>query len=356
MMVMARVIVKLRSGEELSGDTLSFNPNMQAFYVHVEKEGEGAENLPVTMNSVKAIFFLRKEAVDESVVHMETIDQSVFAGTYAFRLHVEFGDGEMLHGSAHKDSPNDRGFYLVPLNPADKCERIYINASAVKRVESRRFLGKILVDQKKITEEQLGHALKYQHEKRHQKIGSILKENNIITHEQLEESLRRQEERAKFLGEILLDAGYITEEQLQFALHIQHENRKKKLGQILVELKYVAPNDICIALATQLHIPWADLSSFKPSAELSGLLPEEVIKHLEVLPVERKDDTLVVASAEPQSPGLIGEISRYVHLEVELAVAYEGYIESAIDRLFPKKGLDMPSKIRTDTRPISPAS
>ena len=152
--------------------------------------------------------------------------------------------------------PMTRGSILVPLNPADRYERIYVNALAVKRVDSRRLMGNILVDQKKITPTQLVHALRYQREKREKKIGVILAEHNFITHGQLEESLQKQTERAKYLGEILLEAGYITEEQLQYALTVQHENKKKKLGQILVELKYLAPNDICIALATQLHLGW----------------------------------------------------------------------------------------------------
>jgi len=334
---MAKVLIKLQNGEEIKGTLLSFNPKLPSFYVHVGSDIEKTEKITVNTGSVKAIFFLKKEAGDDSILHMETITESVFAGTCAFRLHVEFEDGELIHGSAHKYNANDTGFYLVPLNPADRYERIYVNALAAKRVESKRLMGKILVDQKKITETQLEHALRHQREKREKKIGTILKEHNYITHEQLEESLQKQEKRAKYLGEILLEAGYITEEQLQSALRVQHDHRKKKLGQILVELKYIAPNDICIALATQFHLPWADLSAANVPPEIATALPEDVERELEVIPVDRKDNTLVVASAEPQVPGLIGLISRFTDLKIQLAVAYEGYIESAINRFFPKK-------------------
>lgn len=334
---MPKVLVKLQNGEELNGNIQSFNANLPTFHLHVVGDQGKMENVAVKMDSVKAIFFLKKEAGDDSIIHVETIGQSVFAGTFVFRLHVEFNDGELIHGSAHKYNSNDKGFYLVPLNPADRYERIYVNALAAKRVDSRRLMGKILLDQKKITEPQLDHALRHQREKREKRIGAILREHNFITQEQLEESLRKQTERVKYLGEILLEAGYITEEQLQSALHVQQENQKKKLGQILVELKYISPNDICIALATQLYLPWADLSAVKIPAEIATALPEEVIRNLEVIPVERKDDTLIIASADPQEPGLKEEIIPYTNLKIELAVAYEGYIESAINRFFPKK-------------------
>ncbi|HWR57580.1 MAG TPA: hypothetical protein VN328_01715 [Thermodesulfovibrionales bacterium] len=334
---MPEVLVKLQNGDVLNGNIQSFNPNLPAFYLHTVVDEGKSLSVTVRMDSVKAVFFLKKEMGDDSVVHMETIEQSTFAGTLGFRLHVEFNDGELIHGSTHKYSSNDKGFYLVPLNPADRYERIYVNALATKRVDSRRLMGKILIDQKKITEPQLDQALKYQREKKEKKIGAILREHDLITQEQLEESLQKQTERTKYLGEILLEAGYITEEQLQGALHIQMENKKKRLGQILVELKYISPNDICIALATQFHLPWADLSTFKIPAEIAAALPEEVIRSLEAMPVERKDDTLRVASADPQDPGLKEKISRYTKLNIELVVAYEGYIETAINRLFPKK-------------------
>ena len=336
---MARVIIKLKEGKEIEGSVLalSLNSAVRAFHVQAAGEGGRPENVVVQTDSVKAVFFLKKEEGGSSVVHTETIDQSVFAGMHGFRLHVEFLDGEMIHGTAHKYNPNDTGFYLVPLNPAERWERIYVNASAVKRVDSRRLMGKILVDQKKITPEQLGQALQYQRDNRDKKIGTILSENRLITQEQLESSLRQQKERARFIGEILLEAGYITEEQLQYALGIQQENRKKRLGQILVELRYLTPNDICIALATQFHMPWADLSSGDIPDAVASSLPPDVARSLEIIPVERKLDTLVVASADPQEPGLVGEISRYTKLKVKLAVAYEGYIEAALKRLFPAK-------------------
>ena len=332
---MAKVRIGLQNGEEIKGDLLSLNINHPTFYVTSDRDDGKTITITVRMDSVKAIYFLKKAEVSTSIVHTETIEQSVFAGTHGFRLDVEFMDGEIIHGSTHKYSPNDIGFYMIPLNPAEQYERIYINTLAVKKVDSRRFMGKILVDQEKITQQQIDHALQYQREQREKKIGTILKEHNFITHEQLEESIRRQQEKTKLLGEILLEAGYINNEQLVCALRVQHENRKKKLGQILVELKYLAPNDICIALSTQLELPWVDLSSANIPVEVVRALPEVVVRHLQVVPIERQNNTLIVACAEPQGPGLKGEISRYTDLEIELVVAYEGYIESVINRFFP---------------------
>ena len=109
---MAKVIVKLKNGEEITGETLSFNVNLPTFHVQFERDKGNPEKRTISIGSVKAVFFLKKESADDSVVHMETIEHSIFAGTHGFRIHVEFSDGEMVHGSAHKYNPNDKGFYF----------------------------------------------------------------------------------------------------------------------------------------------------------------------------------------------------------------------------------------------------
>ena len=90
---MSKVIVKLLSGEEKRGKILSFNINQPTFYVQVESETGVTEAQMVRMDSVKAIFFPKPIEEKESHIRTETIDQSIFAGTLAFRLTVEFKDG-----------------------------------------------------------------------------------------------------------------------------------------------------------------------------------------------------------------------------------------------------------------------
>lgn len=335
---MSKVIVKFLSGEEKRGIVYSFHMNQPTFHMQTENEDGTTETETVKIDSVKEILFLKKESETRSPLRTETIDQSMFASTVAFKLAIELKDGTIITGSTIKYDPNDKGFFLIPLNPGDKSERIYVNAEAVKNIDSKRLLGKILLDQKKIDIQRLNSGLMEQRKMREKKIGSILQEKKIINQKQLHESLQKQKETPNLLGEILMGAGYISNEQLDNALNIQHEHTKKKLGQILVDLKYLTPNDICIALATQLHLPWVDLSDKSISKEVATILPEEVVRKLEVIPVEKKGkDILVVATSQPQDPNILLELMKVTPLKVELVVAYEGYIESNIDYFFPKK-------------------
>lgn len=328
-----RVVVQYLNGKELTGRILAFNPKRPVFHLQTEDEGK-TSGIPIRTDDVKAILFLKKQGGEHSAIHFETIDQSTYAGTVSFRLMVEFKDGSVINGTAIRYDPNETGFYVIPLSPADRSERIFVNANAVKRVDSWKLLGRLLLDQEKITDEQLNHGIAVQRQLREKKIGAILKEQNFITPEQLQEAVDKQAGKGKKLGQILVEAGYITEEQLEIALKIQHKYRRKRLGMILVELKILTPNDICIAVATQYRLPWIDLASTEILPEVAHLIPAELEKELQLIPVEVKDNSeLVVASAAPQEPGLKGEIAKYTTLTVELVVAFDSYIEAAIDAL-----------------------
>jgi len=250
---MEHVVVIFANGQEIPGKTMFFNPKKFTFPLQVETGGK-TEILTVRFEDVKKVLFLKSEREEgaPSAARRETIDQSAFVSTVAFKLAVEFLDGEVLTGSTLRYNPTEKGFFVTPLNPADRSERIYVSARFVKNVDQKRLLGRILVEKQMITNEQLEIAIQLQAEQRAKKIGSIMIEQTIIERNQLHESLSRQKDRNLKIGELLIEAGYITQEQCERALRIQKDYRTKKLGQILVDLKYLTPNDICIALASQL--------------------------------------------------------------------------------------------------------
>jgi hypothetical protein len=72
--------------------------------------------------------------------------------------------------------------------------------------------------------------------------------------------------------------------------------------------------------------------------EIATSLPENLIRKFEVIPVEKKGkDTIVVATSQPQDSEAPGILSKLTSFNIELVVAYEGYIISAINAHFPPK-------------------
>jgi hypothetical protein len=343
---MHQVIVKFLDGKEKKGGIFNFTTNSPTFYLHV-KDAEGkAENLAIRLDLVKQIFFLKKASEDGSILHKETIDQSIYAGALPYKLVVELKDGEIIDGSTNKYLPKAKGFFVVPLNPAAKSERIYINAKAVKNVDCKRLLGKKLINQREISAEEVEQAFRKHREEKEkrerEKKEKGEEERGFFNAEEFgtaeKESEHKEEIKPKPLGEILVEAGYITSEQLKDALGKQKKRgKKKRLGELLVELKHVTPTDICVALATQCHLGWVDLSSFDIPKDVATALPENAARDLGVIPVEKKEDILVVAISQPQDPSIGMEVSKHTSLAVELVIAYEGYIQKAIEHYFPSQ-------------------
>ena len=345
---MHHVIVKFFEGEDKRGEVFSFNMNFPVFYLQIKDEQGKIENRPIKVDSVKEIIFLKKRDNDGSFMHKETIDQSIYAGVLPYRLMVQFKDGHRVDGSTNKYNPKEKGFFIVPLNPADESERIYINAKAVKSVDCKRLLGKKLVDQSKLDVEEIEETFRKQREEREQRERKTeeRKENVVsptegffIIEEQEKKLEEKSEEEVKFkpLGEIIVGAGYITSKQLEEAVGRQKKRKGKRLGQILVDLKYITPTDICVALAGQYHLPWVDLSTVNIPQDVATILPEGTVRELGVIPVGKKEDILVVATSEPQDFSMGMKLSQYTPLAIELVIAYEGHIEAAIEKFFPVK-------------------
>ncbi len=338
---MHHVIVKFFEGEEKTGEVFSFNMNFPVFYLQAKNNKGEIENLPIKVDSVKQIIFLKKKDSNGNFRHKETIDQSTYAGVLPYRLMVELKDGQRIDGSTNKYDPKEKGFFVVPLNPSDHSERTYINAKAVKSVNCKRLLGKKLIDQQNITLEEVEESFKQQRQEKEKQSETKKEPVNFFLEYSLPEFREplKEEPAEKFkpkpLGEIILGAGYITAGQLEDAINRQKEQKDKKLGQLLVNLGYVTPTDICVALATQSHLSWVDLSNVNIPIEVAMALPEKAVRTLNVIPVEKKDEILVVATSQPQDPLMGMKVSKFTPLIVELVIAYDGYIQSAIEKYFP---------------------
>ena len=334
---MANAIIRFLDGSEKKGLIPFFNLAKQTFPFETRSnDGKSKIQTVVHIEEVKKIMFLKKGAdEDGSAVRKETISQTQFAGSIAYKLIVEMNDGEVLTGTTLKYNPGEKSFFLIPLNPSDPSERIYINSRCVAKVDQKRLLGRMLVDAKLINSNQLKTALDVQSENRRKMIGQILLEQDLISRQQLDESLNKQRESRALLGEILVEAQYISRDQLDKALFVQSENRKKRLGQILVEMKFVTPDDICLALASQLGCAWVDLSKAKLTPEILALLPRDAAVKYEVIPVEKKyDSILIVASAQPRDDEMRQAVSAQTPLRTEFVVAFDGHIVDALQKYY----------------------
>jgi len=135
------------------------------------------------------------------------------------------------------------------------------------------------------------------------------------------------------IGEFLLDDGRITEEQLQNALNVQ-QKEPGKLGSILIRLGYVTEEDIAQALSKQFGYPSINLSKFDIDEKVLELIkPEMARKHI-VMPVHRIGSILTLAMADPSNLFVQEEIRFSTNLRIQAVIAPESSIIESIDKYY----------------------
>ncbi|NLK24710.1 MAG: Flp pilus assembly complex ATPase component TadA [Clostridiales bacterium] len=136
------------------------------------------------------------------------------------------------------------------------------------------------------------------------KLGDLLIENGKITYDQLKEALEKQKTSGKRLGELLIDSGIITEEDIISTLEIQLGIRRVNLGV----------TDI--------------------SQEVTKLISENLATKYTLIPVYIEYDTLYVAMADPLNLFALDDVSIVSGYEVEPLIAGTKEIKNAIAKYY----------------------
>ena len=135
------------------------------------------------------------------------------------------------------------------------------------------------------------------------------------------------------LGELLLYAGKISKEQLNKALEDQ-KTTKMKLGEIIVNKGWLNLDEIVESLELQLGFPKVDLSKYEINSNVSTLIPESIVKKYKLIAIDKKDDSLVVAMADPLNFFAIDDIKLYTKMGVIPCLASGADLEKVIERYY----------------------
>ncbi|MCR4287079.1 MAG: type IV-A pilus assembly ATPase PilB [Deltaproteobacteria bacterium] len=135
------------------------------------------------------------------------------------------------------------------------------------------------------------------------------------------------------IGELLLREKLITPDQLKNAIEEQKKSGGR-LGYNLTRLGFISEKDLISFLSRQYGIPTIDLTSQEIEHEIVKLIPEDVAKKYQVVPVSRNGSTLVVAMADPSNIFAIDDIKFLTGYNVEPLVASDTAIKAAIEKYY----------------------
>jgi len=137
------------------------------------------------------------------------------------------------------------------------------------------------------------------------------------------------------LGEVLIQQGLLSAEQLTTSLDEQKRSGKK-LGRVFVDLGFVTENQISVALARQLNIPFVDLNQSNIDAELIKKIPEALARRFRCVLLKENINEVTVGMADPTDLFAYDEIVRVVNKEVQLAIVSENALLQLLERSYRK--------------------
>jgi type IV pilus assembly protein PilB len=142
------------------------------------------------------------------------------------------------------------------------------------------------------------------------------------------------------LGELLIRKKIITPQQLEKA--IQEQNKSGgMLGANLVKLQFIQENDLVHILSEQYSVPSINLDEFEIDQEVIKIIPIDVATKYQVMPVNLKNSTLLVATSDPANIFVIDDVKFLTGYQIETLVAAESSIKNAIDNYYgTATGLD----------------
>src|ERR1700752_2856877 len=135
------------------------------------------------------------------------------------------------------------------------------------------------------------------------------------------------------LGELLTKASLITQDQLKEALKMQKETGGK-LGEPLIKLGFVSEEDITECLSQQFGVPSINLAHFEIDGGVIKLIPADVARKYNILPVNKTGATITIAMADPTNVFAMDDIKFMTGYNVEPVVASELGIKAAIDTYY----------------------
>jgi type IV pilus assembly protein PilB len=141
----------------------------------------------------------------------------------------------------------------------------------------------------------------------------------------------------KSVGEILLEKEIISVLQLDQAR--QEEKRtRESLFKILPRLGFVTQEDMINAVSDQAGIPRVELVHQLIDPKVIDLIPEELARKHQVLPILRVEQRLVCAMLDVFDVYVLDELAMKTGLAIEPAITTDGEIKKALDDFYMAKG------------------
>jgi len=154
------------------------------------------------------------------------------------------------------------------------------------------------------------------------------------------------------ITEILINNKLVTRQQLDQALETQ-KKKGGRLSDIIVSLNFIKEEDLVSILSQGLGFPLIDLKRFKIDPEIAKIIPAEIARHYQIIPVSQIGDTITLAMADPLNIFAIDHVKTLTGRKMNPIISSTQDIMQAIELSYPDttRGVidDLVKEISTST-------
>ena len=133
----------------------------------------------------------------------------------------------------------------------------------------------------------------------------------------------------KDLGDILVEGDFVQPEVLEHIREVANRSNKK-LTEVLLDEEVISPDTLATILSLQYNVPAIDLRHVQIQADAVALLPEEVAREHQVIPLTVEGDTLSVAMEDPENLWSLDELSRITKKRIKPVIPLGMSVSDAI--------------------------
>ena len=135
------------------------------------------------------------------------------------------------------------------------------------------------------------------------------------------------------LGRLLVEAKLVTEEQLRKATDFQ-KAVGGKLPAVIVKLGFITDDQVTQFIARRQNLRIAELDKVVLPENLIKRVPRELIEKHTCIPIAFRDGMLTLAVADPTDIEALEEIQLATDYKIEVALASRGALTKAINMFF----------------------
>ncbi len=130
---------------------------------------------------------------------------------------------------------------------------------------------------------------------------------------------------SKKLEDILISMNLMKKEDIA-ALVSECQTRRKSLLEVILEKKLLDETSVYKALATQSNLEFFDLKNYEVPRLLYSLLPINLLKMQNLIPVKKDGNILTIATSDPSSFFSVQSIRMVTGLNIKLVVSQKNEI------------------------------